>query len=71
MTAGCYKIRNDGGFPSDTATTAHDRPHFRRVDIHAVGGTVCCRSERPTEPRIAGSDDAAPRIGAGHASRWR
>ena len=45
-----FKIRNDGGFPSDTATTAHDRPHFRRVDIHAVGGTVVADPNAPPSP---------------------
>ncbi|NWK95837.1 hypothetical protein DM806_09135 [Sphingobium lactosutens] len=35
-----FKIKNDGGFKDDKDSEAHDRPHYRRVDFHAVGGTV-------------------------------
>ncbi len=45
-----FKIRNSGGFPTDTSTTSHDRPRFRRVDIHAVGGTEVPDPQAPPSP---------------------
>jgi hypothetical protein len=45
-----FKILNGGGFPTDTSTTAHNRPNFRRVDYYAVGGTEVANPTAPPSP---------------------